>query len=211
MTSLKVSILLFFMSLSLQAGTDIITQLEAKFKSITDFQAEFEQIETSALLKREKKSFGVIYSLPQGKIFWHTQKPYEYKVISDGTKIWLYDVQQNQVMTETWGELDSQAKLALLFFRREGNLKKSFKISIKEEKESFRLLLLPRKKMNLVKVILNVSKEKIFFNQIIFYFPLKRVTTLNLMNIQFNQNLLEKYRERAPDKNVTVDFQFLRK
>ncbi len=218
MRSAKI-ILLGFISLTalalnakgLKTAKDVIEELEKKYTSVTDFQAEFEQIEASELLKKEKKSFGVIYSLPEGKIFWHTQKPYEHKVISDGKKIWMVDVTNDQVMTETWGMLDSQAKIALLFLRREGKLNKIFHSSLKEDNEKYRLTLTPRKKMNLNKIMIDVDRKDVFFNQLIFYFPLKRVTTLKLKNIKLNQDLLGKHVKNTLDKNISINFEYLKR
>lgn len=209
----------------------VLNNLEKTYREIQDFESNFEQIEIHSLLKKKKKTSGTIYSLPKGKIFWHTKTAPSFKVISDGATIWLYYPKDNQLFTETWGNIDSQTKAALLFLRREGDLEKYFKIKWHNEKQKI-LDLRPKKSMTVEKIFLYLSYQKssspgltggsiphkgnnstdsrkIFLHKIKFFYPLSRTSELILKDIKFNQNLLEKHTQTPLDENITPTFQFL--
>ena len=171
----------------------LLKQLEESFSKIEDFQAHFEQIEYNHILERKKKSSGIIYSLPSGKLFWFTQEPESFKVISNGKKIWLYNPKTKDQQVEIWEQLDPQTKIALLFLRREGKFDTHF-TSRWHSKAKKIIELMPKKKISVKKILIHLNpkgfNDKIFFTKLVFFFPLERETELTLSDLQFNQNLL---------------------
>lgn len=189
----------------------LIENLEKSYLSIEDFQANFEQIETNVLLNRVKKTTGIIYSLPLGKIFWHTRHPSPLKVISNGKDVWMFDPKAPQVIHERWEGLDDQTKLALLFLKREGRIKDHFKVS--EKKDKWKVVLVPKKAIAIEKIILQLfthpSEKRLFFNKITFYFQLERKTDLILSEIKFNQKLTQKHIKNPIDSSIDRNFGFI--
>ncbi len=196
-------------------ASDLVERLEKSYLSIEDFQANFEQIETNVLLNRVKKTTGIIYSLPLGKIFWHTRHPSPLKVISNGRDVWMFDPKVPQVIHERWEGLDDQTRLALLFLRREGKFKDHFKTfeNLKQQK----LTLIPKKAIGISKIIVRLfayPSEKegdthLFFKKITFYFQLERKTDLILEVVKFNQKLMQKHRENPIDETIDRNFGFI--
>lgn len=212
--TLLILIILCAVSSELRAKTPKeVIALQKSYKLIEDFQADFEQIEYNPILDRKKKSEGSIYSLAEGKIFWHTKRPKVFKVISDGNDIWLYYPQSRQLFEEKGGALDSQTKLAFLFLRRDGNIEKHFKVTVKKNKKSkTKLILIPKKRIGVNKIEVYLTTEVfekgLFFDSLVFYFPLKRTTTLNLKNFKFNQKILQKHKKNALDPQIDEAFRF---
>lgn len=201
---------------------ETLKKLEQTYRSIQDFQSDFEQIESNPILNREKKSQGVIYSLPKGRVFWHTTEPSPLKVISDGETIWLFYpragsmLEGGQLFEEKWGKLDSQTKIALLFLRREGNLREHF--NIRWQNPSERIIELSSKHaIGIEKIWLFLSSElfgafsekRIFFKKIIFFFPLNRKSELIFKNIKFNQQIWARHQKRSLDQNIDASFRFV--
>lgn len=197
----------------------LIENLEKSYLSIEDFQANFEQIETNVLLNRVKKTTGIIYSLPLGKIFWHTRHPSPLKVISNGKDVWMFDPKVPQVIHERWEGLDDQTKLALLFLKREGKFKDHFKTS--ENMKQQEITLIPKKAIGISKIIVRLfayplekgaekeGDKRLFFKKITFYFQLERKTDLILSEIKFNQKLMQKHIKNPIDSSIDRNFDFI--
>lgn len=208
----------WFLMLLVAAQTEaagLIERLEKSYLSIEDFQANFEQIETHVLLNRVKKTTGIIYSLPLGKIFWHTRHPSPLKVISNGKDVWMFDPKAPQVIHERWEGLDDQTKLALLFLRREEKFKDHFKTF--ENMKQRQITLIPKKAIGISKIIVRLfayPSEKegdmhLFFKKITFYFQLERKTDLILSEIKFNQKLMQKHIKNPIDSSIDRNFDFI--
>ncbi len=197
----------------------LIERLEKSYLSIEDFEANFEQIETHLLLNRVKKTTGIIYSLPLGKIFWHTQHPSPLKVISNGRDVWMFDPKAPQVIHERWEGLDDQTRLALLFLRREGKFKDHFKTF--ENLKLQEITLIPKKAIGISRIIVRLfayPSEKgperkedawLFFKKITFYFQLERKTDLILEAVKFNQKLMQKHIKNPIDSSIDHNFDFI--
>jgi len=203
-------LMLLLISSSARSGESVdklLKRLEQTTHAIHDFEADFEQIEFNPILNRQKKSAGRIYSLSEGKIFWHTTKPTVFKVISNGTDIWLYYPHDQQLFHEKWGALDSQTKLALLFLRREEHLDKYFSMKWRNRAKQT-IELLPKQALGVEKIWMTVTPKNIFLKKLIFFFPLGRKTELILKNVKLNQNLWKKHQSRPLDQNISQAFTF---
>lgn len=194
----------------LQASS-LVESLEKSYRSISDFEARFEQIEIQPLLNRTRKTNGVIYSLSAGKIFWHTTSPSILKLVSNGKEVWMYDEKAAQVIHERWERLDDQTRLALLFLRREENIRDHFKVSEKGERKE--VILIPKKRIGIEKIVLRLatlpSEKIVFLKKIVFYFPLDKKTELILSDIKLNQKLIEKHAAKPIDPSIDPQFNFI--
>ncbi|MBI4040557.1 MAG: outer membrane lipoprotein carrier protein LolA [Deltaproteobacteria bacterium] len=185
----------------------VISKLNAHFQATKDFKANFIQIETNALVKKIKKSEGVIYARQDGKIFWFTQKPEPYKVLSDGKLIWLYYPKENEVYQRTWDSIDFQTRMALLFLTRRSQLEASFDYEWENQKHH-QIRLIPKKKWAVEKVVMTLRASLSEIEKIKFYYPLERETELQLRDLQTNQDWLAKHSKHALDPNIDAAFQF---
>lgn len=94
----------------------------------TSLSGEFQQTLRDSEHKAIETSSGDFALQRPGRFFWHTQKPFEQQLISDGTTIWLYDPDLMQV---TVRPVDASAKAtpAVLLSESVESLAKAFRIT----------------------------------------------------------------------------------
>ncbi|MDH5545338.1 MAG: outer membrane lipoprotein chaperone LolA [Gammaproteobacteria bacterium] len=67
------------------------------FKSLNSFSAEFEQTIEKSQLAISETSRGKLFIQKPGKFRWDYALPYEQQIVSNGKKVWIYDVDLGQV------------------------------------------------------------------------------------------------------------------
>lgn len=73
-------------------------------KTVTSYQARFQQKiinEKQELLEDTK---GVMYLQRPGKFRWEYQKPYSHLIVADGDKVWLYDQELESVTVKSFSK-----------------------------------------------------------------------------------------------------------
>jgi outer membrane lipoprotein carrier protein len=63
-------------------------------------QAEFVQTVMSESTSQVDESRGILRLQRPGKFRWDYQRPYEQQIIADGEKLWVYDVDMDQVIVK---------------------------------------------------------------------------------------------------------------
>ncbi len=67
------------------------------FKQWQTLQADFEQVVFDQSNRQIQRQEGQIYLQRPGQFRWDYQSPYEQQIIADGSKIWIYDIDLEQV------------------------------------------------------------------------------------------------------------------
>jgi len=88
------------LSLSAQAG-DGTDRLEAFFAKTRSVRADFTQQVLGSNSETLQQTSGKMLLDRPGRFRWDYQKPYEQQIVSDGDKVWLYDVDLEQVTVKT--------------------------------------------------------------------------------------------------------------
>lgn len=76
------------------AGTDALKAFLGQSQTL---KARFAQMVLDKNLKPLQKAQGVMQFSRPGKFRWDYQKPYEQVIVGDGSKLWIYDKDLNQV------------------------------------------------------------------------------------------------------------------
>jgi outer membrane lipoprotein carrier protein len=101
---------LIFISLILLTGTsplraattDAVMQLNAFIKNTRHLKADFNQLLLNNTLSTNTKPMsGVFYLSRPGLFRWNYKKPYAQEIVSNGKKVWFYDVDLEQVTVKT--------------------------------------------------------------------------------------------------------------
>ena len=71
--------------------------LENFFKDLQTLQADFTQSVYNASGKKLEQVSGVVYLRRPGQFHWQYQQPYLQTIVSDGTTLWVYDEDLEQV------------------------------------------------------------------------------------------------------------------
>jgi len=112
---LKVSLIIFSVLFSnlVKAGIGE-ERLKNFFSDVTAVRADFIQQVLGAKKKLLQETQGEMLLLRPGKFRWDYKKPYEQQIVSNGQKVWLYDVDLEQVTVKTvTGALGSTPALLL--------------------------------------------------------------------------------------------------
>ena len=75
----------------------VVAALEATYSRIVDLRAEFSQVAHNRSLGQDIRAEGVVYLKKGGKMRWDYRSPSPQQIVSDGSTIWIYTPELNQV------------------------------------------------------------------------------------------------------------------
>jgi outer membrane lipoprotein carrier protein len=102
---MKSYVVLFLLLLSVNFSSVVFAgnaeqRLEQFFKQVQSMRADFTQTVISENRRSAEKSQGVLQMQRPGKFRWEYQTPYEQQIIANGKKLWIYDVEMEQVIVK---------------------------------------------------------------------------------------------------------------
>lgn len=98
------SLLLMFLLLPAAASAAGLDVLRGFLNETSSARARFAQMVLDKDLKMLQQATGIMQFSRPGKFRWEYDKPYEQTIVGDGTRLWVYDKDLNQV---TVRKLDS--------------------------------------------------------------------------------------------------------
>ena len=101
--------------------------MQGYLSGFTSFQAEFRQLSSSAAGDRTQESSGTLYLQKPGRFRWDYRQPSRQLIVSDGQKVWLYDVDLEQVTIKSLDESLSLTPASLLAGK--ANIRDSFEVT----------------------------------------------------------------------------------
>ncbi len=137
-----------------ERALEVAHRVQARYESIRDLSADFEQVSRSVMLSgaslagggldEGEPSRGHVVLAKPGRMSWHYRTPEESRMVSDGKMLWIYDVEAEQVSTLPVAE-GYLAGAALQFLLGDGKLTESFAVGAGRcERGRVGLDLLPR-------------------------------------------------------------------
>jgi outer membrane lipoprotein carrier protein len=75
----------------------VVAGVEATYGRINDLRAEFTQVANNKSLGQDIKAEGVVHLKKGGKMRWDYRTPTAQQIVSDGTTLWVYTPELNQV------------------------------------------------------------------------------------------------------------------
>ena len=168
---------------------EIVAGLEKKY-SVADFSADFFQKSTIKAMDITDTAFGKIFVKQPDMMRWEYENPEKQTIISDGTTLWVYRPEDNQVMTGKSPSFFGGGKGAG-FLADMSSLKKQFIITLEKTDKMFYVLkLLPKEKTSdMASIFLWLSKSSFSVLRINTYNSYNDETIISLSNIKFNQEL----------------------
>jgi len=104
--------------LLLPAGTPHASQageeLRAFFKGLQTLQADFEQRVVDEQGRLQQSSRGHMWIMRPGRFRWDYEEPYHQQIVADGTRLWSYDEDLEQVTVQAAGEVLTATPAMLL-------------------------------------------------------------------------------------------------
>lgn len=102
------------LTLPLTAAADPTTDLVKRLAAVQTLSGSFEQVVLDQGGMRMQEASGDMHMARGNRFRWHTKEPFEQLAISDGTQVWIYDVDLEQVVEKPLAP-DTASTPALLF------------------------------------------------------------------------------------------------
>ncbi len=190
-----------FMQCSFTYAGEGAEKLKAFHKSVKTFEAAFSQKVVDNNNKELQASFGKVYLSRPGKFRWDYEKPDKQVIVSDGTKIWLYDQDLEQVTIKSLEGVVGNSPARVL--SDTGDLEKEYKIIEKGKKDGILWVeLLPKKGESSFQFV------RLGFADTLKLMAVKdslgQVTTIEFSELKTNPELKESLFEFKPPKGVDV-------
>lgn len=179
-------------------------EVQAKLNAITSMSAHFSEV-IKAGPREVSRTEGTMALLRPGRFRWETQKPLEQLVVADGKKLWIYDVDLEQVTVKKQGNTLGGTP-ALFLSSSNDMVSKDFNvIKMNPEKTgqvSSYELHAKSPKDNYQRVLLSFTADRL--SSIDFFDQLGQHTTLQLSQVQNNPVLPLHLFLFKPPKGVDV-------
>jgi outer membrane lipoprotein carrier protein len=75
----------------------VVNGLESTYGKMNDLKADFTQVAKNRSLGQDVKADGTVYLKKGGKMRWEYKSPSPQQIVSDGTYLWVYTPELNQV------------------------------------------------------------------------------------------------------------------
>jgi len=203
---LKIFLLYIACTAPLLAEADKVSQGEIyleKFLSKTrTLQADFNQTLRTHDGEVLQQSEGEFYLNRPGKFRWNYSAPYEQIIVSDGERIWIYDVDLQQVTVQKQDAGLPTTPMALL--EDSFKLHQSFHVSPLDEHEGvYRLKLVSKtKESDFGEIVVGLDDKGLRFMQL--HDQFEQVTDIVFSDINTNTKLADDIFEFIPPEGVDV-------
>jgi outer membrane lipoprotein carrier protein len=91
------ALLLLLLLPGVASGASTVDELKGLLQQTTTARAHFAQIVLDSNMKMLQQVTGTMQFSRPGRFRWEYDKPYEQLIVGDGTRVWLYDKDLNQV------------------------------------------------------------------------------------------------------------------
>jgi outer membrane lipoprotein carrier protein len=138
----------------------VLDRLQKNYDAAADFIADFRQETEVKTVNRSLKAFGKVTFKRPGKMLWRYEEPKGQFVLADGTYLYFYQPEQNQII-KTPLKNAFRSDIPLSFLLGIGNLKKDFNASLRPAEENHYVVRLePRgESRGFSEILLGVSKD----------------------------------------------------
>ena len=107
---------------------DLARRIQARYESVKDFSANFEQKYTGGALRRQAVERGTVQVKKPGRMRWEYVQPERKLFVADGRRLYAYVPADKQVIVSPVPGED-QATTPVLFLAGKGNLTRDFTVS----------------------------------------------------------------------------------
>lgn len=196
----KTSIIILSLYASLLCAETPTERVQAKLNAIASMSANFTQV-VKAGKRQVSNTKGTMALSRPGKFRWQTKSPMEQLVVADGKKLWIYDVDLEQVTVKKQ-EKSVGGTPALFLSNTNDTVSKDFNVvRLAGKGESFELQAKSPKE-NYQRVTLTFNGKEL--SNIEFYDQLGQQTNIRLSEIKNNPSLPNDLFEFKPPKGVDV-------
>jgi outer membrane lipoprotein carrier protein len=202
----------FLFGAPLQVGAQeldqVVNAVESTYGKMSDLQADFTQVARNKSLGQDVKAEGTVYLKKGGKMRWDYKSPAPQQIVSDGTYLWVYTPELNQV--NKGDAPKALAGPAGSFLQGLGKVREEFSVRFlnpanKTDASGRPVLDLTPKKPTplLTRLVLTVDpKDHYLVRQAVLYDQLQNTVTMSFNRIALNPGLSDTLFTFTPPKGT---------
>jgi outer membrane lipoprotein carrier protein len=180
---------------------DARADFQSKFHAIQTMQATFNQV-IYVKTHATSKTSGKMALVRPNKFRWETLKPASQLVIADGSRLWIYDEDLEQVTVRRQSQA-IQSSAVLFLSDNDSHLLKSFDVSVKKIENVIYFDLHSKSNRSDFKHIVFQFEDKLLRGMELFD-ALGQRTVVSFQKIRMNQPVLSQSFQFTPPKGVDV-------
>lgn len=171
-------------------------------QKIDSYQAGFVQTLYDTKGVEIQRSRGLVYIEKPGKFRWDYKKPYQQLILSDAKKIWIYDVEMEQVTVKDAKVALGSAPASLLGSNKP--LNESFELRDMGHREGLDWIqLLPKKQdTDFEKIFVGMNTDGVSVMEL--HDSLSHITQIQFHHMETNKSLDKSLFQFTPPENVDV-------
>ncbi len=124
---MRIAYTFLLLLISLAASAANVDTLKNYLEQTTSGRARFAQIMVDKNMKQLQQVTGTMEFVRPGKFRWEYEKPYEQLLVGDGTRLWVYDKDLNQVTVRKLDQALGDSPAALL--AGSNDIEKTYKVT----------------------------------------------------------------------------------
>lgn len=177
-------------------------RLDAFFKDVQSLRGEFSQTVLDPRMNITEQAQGTLALQRPGKFRWDYKEPYHQMIIADGKKVWIYDIELEQVTVKPFTETVGNTPAQLLSSGE--NLEKSFAITERGVQGEFEWVELTPKQQdtNFERIRLAFDQTNLRVMELVDTFG--QTTRLQFSRLERNPKLVPSLFDFKPPPGVDV-------
>lgn len=196
-------------SAAAQTLEEVVAGLEGTYGRITDLKADFTQVSNNKSLGQDIKAEGTVLLKKGGKMRWDYKSPSPQQIVSDGSSLWVYTPELNQV--NKGDAPKALAGPAGSFLAGLGRVREEFTVrflnpAAKVDGAGRHVLDLTPKNPTpfLTRLVLAVDPKDFIVRQAVLYDQLDNAVTMNFTRVVTNTGLADTLFAFTPPKGAAV-------
>ena len=192
-----------------QSLDEVVNGVESTYGKITDLRAEFTQTARNKSLGQDIKAEGVVALKKGGKMRWDYKSPAPQQIVSDGTSLWVYTPELNQV--NKGNAPKALAGPAGSFLSGLGKVREEFTVRLlnpaspRDGSGRPVLDLTPKQPTPLLtRLVLTVDPKDYVVRQAVLYDQFQNTVTMQFNKVQVNPGLSDSLFVFTPPKDAAV-------
>jgi outer membrane lipoprotein carrier protein len=187
----------------------VVNGLESTYGKMNDLKADFTQVAKNRSLGQDVKAEGTVYLKKGGKMRWEYKSPSPQQIVSDGTYLWVYTPELNQV--NKGDAPKALAGPAGSFLQGLGKVREEFTVRFlnpanKTDGAGRPVLDLTPKKPTplLTRLVLTLDPKDYVVREAVLYDQLQNTVTMSFNRVVINSGLSDTLFAFTPPKGTAV-------
>ena len=196
-------------SAAAQTLEEVVAGLEGTYGRITDLKADFTQVSNNKSLGQDIKAEGTVLLKKGGKMRWDYKSPSPQQIVSDGSSLWFYTPELNQV--NKGDAPKALAGPAGSFLAGLGRVREEFTVRFLNPAAKvdgagrYVVDLTPKNPTPfLTRLVLAVDPKDFIVRQAVLYDQLDNAVTMNFTRVVTNTGLADTLFAFTPPKGAAV-------